>query len=127
MFDIIIKNGKKESYIKLNGNKLEGFNAQNGVVTPLTIEEVNSINLLNLSDNKSYLGQDNDYDIYIDNISGLKHYFKDGKEDFEATWEHNGEDALLYSGDKSKDEDEVKTFKLKKVIATWSKAAFKGI
>ena len=126
MFDIIIKNGKKESYIKLNGNKLEGFNAQNGVVTPLTIEEVNTINLLNLSDNKSYLWQDNDYDIYIDNISGLKHYFKDGKEDFEATWEHNGEDALLYSGDKSKDEDEVKTFKLKKVIATWSKAAFKG-
>lgn len=126
MFDIIIKNGKKESYIKLNGNKLEGFNAQNGVITPLTKEEVNTINLLKLSDNKEYLGKDNKYDVYLDNKSGLKHYFKDGAEDINATWNHNGEDALLYSGDKSRDEDGVKTFKLKKVIATWSKAAFKG-
>lgn len=117
MFDIIIKDGKKESYIKLNGNKLEGFNATNGVTTPLTIEEVNTINLLKLSDDKSYLGSVNDYDIYVDNISGLKHYFKDGKEDFEATWEHNGEDALIYKGGKlDKIKDEVKKIPLKNKI-----------
>ncbi len=126
MFDIIIKNGKKESYIKLNDNKLEGFNAQNGVITPLTIKEVNSINLLKLSDDRKYLGKDDEYDVYLDNKSGLKHYFKDGVEDANATWEHNGEDALLYSGDKSTDEDEVKTFNLKEKIAIITKSIFRG-
>ncbi len=128
MFDIIIKDGKKESYIKLNGNKLEGFNAQNGVITPLTIEEVNSINLLKLSDNRKYLGKDNEYDVYLDNNSGLKHYFKDGKEDIKATWEHNGEDALLYSGNKiNKVIDKIKKLTLKDKIILISQMAMLAV
>ncbi len=114
MFDIIIKQGKKESFIKLNGNKLEGFTALSGNVFPLTEEEVNTINLLKLSDNKEYLGKDNEYDVYLDNNSGLKHYFKDGKEDTYATWIHNGEDALLYKGNNRK--EQVKKIRLKSVV-----------
>lgn len=114
MFDIIIKQGKKESFIKLNGDKLEGFTALNGNIFPLTGKEVNTINLLKLSENKEYLGKDNEYDVYLDNNSGLKHYFKDGKEDIEATWEHNGEDALVYKGNNKK--EQVKKIKLKKCI-----------
>lgn len=125
MFDIIIRNGKKESYIKLNGNKLEGFNALNGDVSPLTEEEVNTINLLKLSDDKSYLGQQDDYDIYLDNISKLKHYFKDDKEDFEVTWVHNGEDGLIYKGDKlGKIKTEVKKISLKSKIVLISSVSF---
>lgn len=112
MFDIIIKNGKKESYIKLNGNKLEGFSAVNGVITSLTEVEINTINLLKLSDNKEYLGKDNEYDVYLDNNSLLKHYLKNGVEDIEATWKHNGKNALLYS-EKFKMNDKVKRFLLK--------------
>lgn len=114
MFDIIIKQNKKESYIKFEDTKIKGFNVQNGVVTPLTIEEVNIINLLKLGDDKSYLGKENDYDVYLDNISGLKHYFKNSKEDIEATWLYNGEDALIYKDfilEKSR--DKVKKIKLK--------------
>ena len=91
MFDIIIKQGKKESFIKLNDNKLEGFTVFNGNIFSLTGEEVNCINLLKLSENKEYLGKDNEYDVYLDNNSGLKHYFKNGREDIEVTWIHNGE------------------------------------
>lgn len=125
MFDIIIRNGKKESYIKLNGNKLEGFNALNGDVSPLTEEEVNTINLLKLSDDKSYLGQQDGYDIYVDNVSKLKHYFKDDKEDFEVTWVHNGEDGLIYKGDKlGKIKTEVKKISLKSKIVLISSVSF---
>lgn len=114
MFDLIIKNGEKESYIKVNGNKLEGFNVQNGIVSCLTEEEVTIINLLKLSEDKSYLGQDNGYDVYLDHISGLKHYFKDGVEDFRETWLNNGEDALIYKSDKlHKFIDEVRNMPLK--------------
>lgn len=116
MFDIIIKQGKKESFIKLNGNKLEGFTALNGNIFPLTGKEVNTINLLKLSENKEYLGKDNEYDVYLDNNSGLKHYFKDGKEDIEATWEHNGEDALVYKGNNKK--EQVKKILLKRGTLT---------
>lgn len=126
MFDIIIRNGKKESYIKLNGNKLVGFNALNGEVSPLTEEEVNTINLLKLSEDKSYLGQQDDYDIYVDNVSKLKHYFKDGKEDFETTWEHNGEDGLIYKGDLS-NKDDIKKFTMKDVVILITKNIFKGL
>lgn len=123
MFDIIIRNGKKDSYIKLNGNKLEGFNVLNGDTSPLTEEEVNTINLLKLSEDKSYLGQDNGYDIYVDNVSGLKHYFKDGKEDFEATWANNGEDGLIYKGDKL-NKSQVKKISLKSKTLLISSVSF---
>lgn len=116
MFDIIIKQGKKESFIKLNGDKLEGFTALSGNTFPLTEVEVNTINLLKLSYNKEYLGKDNEYDVYLDNNSGLKHYFKDGKEDFETTWIHNGEDALLYKGNNRK--EQVKKILLKRGTLT---------
>lgn len=116
---------EKKSYIKLNGNKIEGFSALNGVVTPLTIEEVNTINLLKLSDDKSYLGKENDYDIYVDNISGLKHYFKDDKEDLEVTWENNGEDALLYKDDKLDNiKNELKSIPLKDKMIFLSRIAY---
>lgn len=116
MFDIIIKQGKKESFIKLNDNKLEGFTVFNGNIFSLTGEEVNCINLLKLSENKEYLGKDNEYDVYLDNNSGLKHYFKNGREDIEVTWIHNGEDALIYKGNNKK--EQVKKILLKRGTLT---------
>lgn len=96
MFDVIILDNKKEIYLSINENKIEGFNLDNGVVSDLKEEDIKVLDLFKLSLDKTYLGKENEYDVYLDNKSLFKHYFKDGIEDVKKFCEYNGTDALLY-------------------------------
>lgn len=114
MYDIIIVNGKKESFIKIKENKLEGFNILNGVLSNLTEEELQTINSIKLSDNKTYLGKENKYDVYMDNNSELKHFFYKGIESIEMFCKYNTTDAILY--DKQNLIKKVRNTKLEKAV-----------
>ena len=56
------------------------------------------LSFFKLSNNKTYLGNENNYDIYLDNSSGLKHYLKNGIDDLEQLFFNNGYDTILYNG-----------------------------
>lgn len=96
MFDAIILNNKKEIYLSINENKIEGFNLDNGVVSDLKEEDIKVLDLFKLSLDKTYLGKENEHDIYLDNKSLFKHYYKDGIEDVKMFCDSNGTDDLLY-------------------------------
>ena len=120
MYNILIENGKTESFIKIVGQKLQGFNVRNGIISNITEKELNIVNSLKLSQNKTYIGKENEYEFYIDNISGLKHFFKDGIENIQQFCEEIGSDALLYE---LEDDKKITTFavkaykfKLKKIL-----------
>ncbi len=102
MYDILIENGKKESFIKIVNGMLQGFNVVDGIVSNITEEELNIVNGLKLSENKTYIGKEMEYDVYLDNTSGLKHFFKDGIEDVQKFCKENGSDALLYELEEDK-------------------------
>lgn len=105
MFNVIVLNNKKETYLKLNENVLEGFSIENGIVHELTKEDIKALELLKLSSNKRYLSKENGYDVYLDNISLFKHYFKDSIEDIKMFCKSNSVDALLYKRNNNKNSD----------------------
>ena len=114
MYDIFIKNGPKESFIKLEEEKIIGYSLFNGTIFNITKEELEIVNSLKMGNNTLYLGKENNYDVYIDNYSGLKHYFLNGKESLELFIKYNTEDALLYhQEEQEKNNASNKVFKMK--------------
>ena len=97
MYDIIIKNGEKESFIKIVNGYLEGIKVCNGLVTKIDEEDLKILNLLKLGDNKIYIGKVDEWEVILDQKSGLKHFFNEGKEDIERFFNVNARDGLIYS------------------------------
>lgn len=122
MFDAIIIDGKKESYLKLDNNKITGFTLINNVISNITPEDIEILNYLKLSNNKTYIGKQNEYDVFLDNESNLTHFFKDNKEDLKKFYDYNGKDFILYKQDNSNNKQknviviEIKSKKSKAIV-----------
>lgn len=54
----------------------------------------------------------NDYEVYLDELTGYKHFYQNGKEDYTKFFTENGENAILFNKNIA-NENEIKTFIIK--------------
>ena len=126
---IQIKDGKDKIVLYLEGNKITGkrFKPDN------TIEEVdksvlNYFDMFELSNNRTPLDNEGEYQVVLDKNTNFKHYFKDGVEDFEMFFYNNGEDATCYAKDDSKKGTRFAArFALGTLIITLALSAFQSL
>lgn len=92
-------------YLKIGDNDITyyGNSIQNGNVKPIDKNIINKIyDLLKVNENCIYTEDYLDYKVYLDKENNIKHYLKDGVEDFIMLFENNGEDLNLYADYKNK-------------------------
>lgn len=100
MYDALIKNVDGSiDYIKMIDNKLVGLNFSESGVKNSNIEELISF-FKSFLYNKDciFIGYYMNYEIHYDKKTQLKHFIKDGIENFELLFQFNGIDAIHYDG-----------------------------
>ena len=115
MLGAILKNAdSKESnylYLKNQNNNLiyYGFCVKNDNVYPIDKNIIDTVyNLVKVNDSCEYIGDYLNYKVYLDKENNLKHYLKNGIEDFEMFFKNNGEDLILYGKHVAKNSDSKK-------------------
>lgn len=91
---------KEYLYLKQENNNLlyYGFSIQNCNIKPIDKNIINKIyDLLKVNEACVYIEDYLDYKVYLDKENNIKHYLKDGVEDFVMLFKNNGEDLNLYS------------------------------
>lgn len=120
MSDIVIIKDDIESIININNNIASGYKATKDGLYPIGDEEINIINSIKPSKSLTKIKTSNEYDIYIDNITKLVHFFKDGKEDLAKFIKTNTYQIILYNTNsktnKNFDKREKIYLKLPKII-----------
>ena len=100
MYDALIKkNDGSIDYIKIIDNKLVGLNFSESGVKNSNVEELISF-FKSFLYNKDciFIGYYMNYEIHYDKKTQLKHFIKDGIENFELLFQFNGIDAIHYDG-----------------------------
>ena len=94
---IVIEDSNKKTIINIQNRTISGYSFYHDErVKELTKEDLNIFKLFFLSDNNKRLPNEGKYTVILDNITGLKHYFINGKEDFIQLFFNNGEEGTLY-------------------------------
>lgn len=83
--DVDIKNGQISS---------SGFTLRNGVISEFDKNILEIMNCFKLGSNKKVLGVQEGYEVILDEDTGLRHFFKEGKEDIIRLFFENGESAI---------------------------------
>ncbi len=100
MYDALIKKVDGSiDYIKIIDNKLVGLNFSESGVKNSNVEDLISL-FKSFLYNKDciFIGYYKDYEIHYDKETQLKHFMKDGLENFELLFQFNGIDAIHYDG-----------------------------
>ena len=100
MYDALIKKVDGSiDYIKIIDNKLVGLNFSESGVKNSNVEDLISL-FKSFLYNKDciFIGYYKDYEIHYDKETQLKHFIKDGLENFELLFQFNGIDAIHYDG-----------------------------
>ena len=95
---VIITDNKKKTVIDVSKDRvLTGCNFYyDGRVSAVTKKDFEIFNAFILSDDREELPNEGVYKVILDNKSGLKHYFKDNKEDLLMLFFKNGKNATVY-------------------------------
>lgn len=102
MIEAILENKetKEQSYLYLkNNDKLlyYGFEIKNNNIKPVEKNIVQKIyDLLRINSDCIYIEDYLDYKVYLDDKNNIKHYLKDGIEDFVMMFNNNGLDIRVY-------------------------------
>ena len=126
---IQIKDGKDKIVLYLEGNKITGkrFKPDN-TIEAIDKSVLNYFDVFQLSNNRTPLDNEGEYQVILDKNTNFKHYFKDGVEDFEMFFYNNGEDATCYAKDDSKKGTRfVARFALGTLIITLALSAFQSL
>lgn len=102
MSDIKIIDNNTTSNIYLNNNIISGYIYTKDGVLPISEKELNIINSIKLSNNKTKLKSNKEYEIYLDNNSNLLHFFRNGKEDIAKFIKENTFQYILENTNKIK-------------------------
>lgn len=104
MIEAIVENEttkeKEYLYLKNENNTLfyYGFCISNNEINPIDKNIIQKIyNLLSINDKCVYVGDYLNYKIYLDKKNNIKHFIKNGIEDFLMLFNHNGEDVRVYN------------------------------
>ena len=95
METISIKDRDNDISLLLDGNSINCYACYDTNI-------LNYFKLFKLSNNNSYIGKYNQYDIVLDNNTGLKHYLYNGIDDINMLFLNNGEYSIRYKGKKNK-------------------------
>ena len=123
---IQIKDGKDKIVLYLEGNKITGkrFKPDN-TIEAIDKSVLNYFDVFQLSNNRTPLDNEGEYQVVLDKNTNFKHYFKDGVEDFMMFFYNNGEDATCYMKDEQKKSGGVvKAFAISTIIITIALTTF---
>lgn len=112
-------NEKEYLFFKNDNNTLfyYGFCIQNNEITPIDKNIIQKIyDLLRVNNECVYLEEYLNYKVYIDKKNNIKHFIKNGIEDFRMLFEYNGEDARVYNLSDKKNNTNSKKFHIGKFI-----------
>ena len=94
METIIIDEIDKRTYINIDRKKVMGNTFySNGRIEPITNQTFSIFKAFILSSNKRELPMEGKYKVFLDNNTGFKHYFLDGKENYTMLFLNNGESS----------------------------------
>lgn len=112
-------------YLKNENNSLiyYGFSIQNSNVKPISKNIISKIyNLLRVHENCIYIEDYLDYKVYLDRENNIKHYLKNGVEDFLMLYKNNGEDLNVYNNsNRENNNSDGKKFKIDNSVVKLSK------
>ncbi len=132
MLEAILTNMKTKErqflYLKNQENRFlyYGFRTQNNSVNPIDSNILETIyHLIKINDRCIYIGEEQDYQVYLDQENNLKHYLKNGVEDFAMWFHNNGVDARVYQNeeDRKKKKAPSKKFRIGEFILCTSLSA----
>ena len=105
------QNSDEINYLFTNDNNIySGISITNNGFEKLDVSLLKEIiNFFKISNDSKKLFNYKGFEVYIDNKTKFKHFFKDGQENFDLFFEYNGQDAILYDG-KSKKNSKLKRF-----------------
>lgn len=116
-------NTKEYLYFKNDNNMLfyYGFCINNNRVNPIDKNILQKIyNLLRVNNECIYIQEYLNYKVYLDTKNNIKHFIKNGIEDFRMLFEHNGEDIRVYNLPDKKNNKSSKKFCIGKFIINLS-------
>ena len=94
---IVIEDSNKKTIINIQNRTISGYSFYHDEkVKELTKDDLDIFKLFFLSNNNKRLPNEGKYTVILDNITGLKHYFINGKEDFIQLFFNNREEGTLY-------------------------------
>ncbi len=112
-------------YLKNENNSLiyYGYSIQNSDIKPVDKNIINKIyDLLRVHENCIYIEDYLDYKVYLDKENNIKHYLKNGVEDFEMLFMNNGEDLNVYNNsNRENNNSDGKKFKIDNSVVKLSK------
>lgn len=104
MIGAIIENQEAKSkeylYLRKDNNTVfyYGFSFINNVINPIDKNIIQKIyNLLKTNEECVYLEDYLNYQVYLDKKNNIKHFMKNGVEDFFMLFKHNGQDITIYN------------------------------
>jgi hypothetical protein len=111
MEHIFIYDKDDKIILDLEDNKISGFKFHSdNTYEPVDKSVFKYFDFLILSQYRQILSCENDYLVILDNKTNYKHYFRNGKEDYEMFFLNNGEDATVYLGDGKNKKANIKEF-----------------
>lgn len=126
MLSAIIENEETKSkeylYLKNNNETLfyYGYCFIDNVITPIDKNIVEKIyNILKVNDECVYIEDYLSYQVYLDKKNNIKHFIKNGIEDFIMLFNNNGEDIRVYNM-KMDDKIKEKRFRIGKFVINMS-------
>ena len=114
---VYIKEANIDTIIYLNHSNYYGYRYIGNTIE--TIDNLNIFKPFLLSQNNTKLPKYKKYDVYLDNQTGLKHYFYQDTEDFNLLFLNNGIPAINYLGNnRKKTNTKMFNFKNRIIICT---------
>ena len=98
---INIKENDTNTIIYIENKEYYGYKFQNNDVKKNDIHILDDFKMFKLSKNYTKLKKYQRYEVYLDNNTGLKHYFYNNTENFYLFYLNNGYDCISYSGKSS--------------------------
>ena len=100
---IFITDDEKQTIIDVDKNIFKGCTFYyDGRVERITEKTFDIFKLFLLSNDQNKLPNEGEYEVILDNKTGLKHFFLDKKEDYMMLFLNNGSSAIEYNEDKKK-------------------------
>ena len=99
MEEVVIKNSKNTILLYLNNNSFFGYQFKDNKISPVDKSVFNLFDFLYPSNNYTYLGKENSYDVVLDNNTKFKHYIKDNSFDLSMFFLNNGENNISFEED----------------------------
>lgn len=119
-------------YIKSLNQKLVyyGFKWSNKMIYDLDKNILKDVyNLIRVKKHHRYIGDEKGYKVYLDVENNIKHFLKDGCEDFMMFYHYNGQDAILYKNKDKNLKKTLKKFRISNIVIYFNLAyiAFMGL